>query len=124
MEVSHTPRITAYRLAVDQAGPDLEVLHSLDDERISRMPTGSRTAMSLWDRTVTRRSRPYAGMRWKYETDVYRSRVITPKRAASVGGLFLGDAGGRSGALFGRLPSRRLEIGWQKMRGNAVYGSH
>jgi hypothetical protein len=84
-EVSHTPRITAYRLAVDQAGPDLEVLHSLDDERIARRPVvtstgdqpdahGVATAMSLWDRTVTRRSRPYAGMRWKYETDVYRSR--------------------------------------------------
>ena len=24
-------------------------------------------------RSVTRRSRPYAGMRWKYETDIYRS---------------------------------------------------
>ena len=33
-----TPRITAQHLAVDQAGPDLEVVHSLDDERIARRP--------------------------------------------------------------------------------------
>ena len=26
----------------------------------------------IWDRSVTRRSRPYAGMRWKNETDIYR----------------------------------------------------
>ena len=43
MEVSHTPRITAQHLAVDQAGPDLEVVHSLNDERIARRPVVTST---------------------------------------------------------------------------------
>jgi hypothetical protein len=43
MEVSHTPRITAHHLAVAQAGPDLEVVHSLDDERIARRPVVTST---------------------------------------------------------------------------------
>ena len=38
-----TPRITAQHLAVDQAGPDLEVVHSLNDERIARRPVVTST---------------------------------------------------------------------------------
>jgi hypothetical protein len=41
------------------------------------------------DRTVTRRSRPYAGIRWKNGTNkLYRGRSALKAEAASVGGLF------------------------------------
>ena len=35
---SHSPLVAAHHLAVDQAGPDLEVVHGLDHERVAVRP--------------------------------------------------------------------------------------